>query len=65
MKNHTHAGVGIVIKNELNNYLEDVDPINDRLISMTFQSKKPISIIATYAFTSNGTEEEKNTSTPN
>ena len=49
-----------MIKNELNSFVEDVDPVNDRLITMTLKSVRPISILSTYSFTSNATEEEKN-----
>ena len=36
---NTHAGVGIIISNELRNYIEDIEPINDGIISLTIGSK--------------------------
>ena len=58
-KNHIAEGVGIIVKNEVVNLIEAIDPLNDRMISLTLAGKKPITIISTYAFTSNATEDEK------
>jgi hypothetical protein len=32
---HTDAGVAIVIAEELTNYMWDISPVNDRIISVT------------------------------
>ena len=48
----TNAGVGIVINNELANYVTDIEPIDERLMYMTMDGTIPINIIVTYMPTS-------------
>ena len=46
---YTPAGVGIVINNELRNYIEDIDPINDRIMSITLGNTMPTTFINNYS----------------
>ena len=48
---YTHAGVGIVINNELLNYIKEIEPINDRIMSITLGYTVPITIICNYSRT--------------
>ena len=59
-KNHTEAGVAIVIHNELINYIWDIQSYSDRLISVTLGYAIPISFISTYHYTSTAKSEDKN-----
>ena len=51
MNHYTHAGVGIVINNELANYIREIEPINDRIMSITLGYTVPITIICNYSRT--------------
>ena len=44
-----HHGVAIVIRNELRNYMLDVEDINERLMIMTLRGKIPLHAISAYA----------------
>ena len=57
--NYTEAGVGIVIDNELNNYIWDIHPYSNRLISMTLGYAISISFTSTYIPTSTA-DQDKN-----
>ena len=47
-KNHTNAGVAMVISDELSNCVEDIEPISDRLMYITFWHTVPITFINVY-----------------
>ena len=51
VNHYTHAGVGIVINNELLNYIREIEPINDRIMSITLGYTVPITIICNYSRT--------------
>lgn len=57
--NIEHHGVGMIIRNELRNYVKDVIPINSRLIILILRGIIPITIISTYAPTADKTDTEK------
>ena len=44
----TEAGVAIVIKNELKNYIWDVNPVSNRLMSISIGYAITISVISVY-----------------
>ena len=44
-----HHGVGIIIKNELRNYVVDVEPISERMMVLTLRGKITLYIISAYA----------------
>ena len=44
-----HAGVGIVIRHERRNYIDDVRAISNRILVLTLKGKVPIVIISAYA----------------
>ena len=50
-KEHHHAGVAIIIANKLNNFIDDIQQISERLMTITLKCSIPITIIATYAHT--------------
>ena len=50
-KDHHYAGVAIIVKNELQNYIEDIQPINERLMRITLSLAIPVTLIAVYAHT--------------
>ena len=56
---HTWAGVGIIIKNKLVKYIDNIAPHNDRIISITLKQKLKILGIGVYAPTSEASEEEQ------
>ena len=58
---YTTAGVGFVINNELKNYITDIEPVNDRLIAITFGYAAPLTIICNYSrpATKTSTTEQK------
>ena len=56
---HTEAGVAIVIHRDLSNYIWDIDPISDRIITITLGYSIPISFISAYAPTSAADTETK------
>ena len=45
---HTNAGVAIVVNNELLNYIQDIEPISDRLMYVTLGYTMPITLINVY-----------------
>ena len=56
---HTHAGVAIIIKNDLLNYIQDIQPINDRLMYITLEHIMPVTFINVYMPTAEHTTEVK------
>ena len=50
INDYTHAGVAIVISNELLNYIQDINPINDRIMTITLGYVKPLTIICNYSY---------------
>ena len=58
---YTTAGVGFVINNELKNYITDIEPINDRIIAITFGYAAPLTFICNYSrpATKTSTTEQK------
>ena len=56
---NTHAGVGIIINNELLNYTEDIEPINDRIMSIALSGTVPVTFICNYTPTAKASTEEK------
>ena len=50
-KQHHFAGVAIIVKNKLINYMEDIQPINERLMTITLNLAIPVTVIAVYAHT--------------
>ena len=56
---HTEAGVAIVIARELTNYMWDINPVNDRIMTITMGYSMPISFACAYAPTSAATTETK------
>ena len=57
---YTPAGVAIIVNNKLTKLIDDIQPINDRLISITFGSQTKLSIINNYAHTAAACTEDKN-----
>jgi len=53
------TGVGILIKSTLNNYIKEVIPVNDRIITITLNYTLPITFIGVYAPPSERTKKEK------
>ena len=58
-QNRCHHGVGVVVRNDLVKYIEDIEPINERLMYITFASSLPITLIITYMPTSIDNTENK------
>jgi exonuclease III len=58
-ENRCNHGVGIVIRSDLAKHIEDIEPINERLMYITPASTLPISIIVTYMPTSTENAEIK------
>ena len=56
---HTEAGVAIVIDNNWRNYIWDIQPYSDRLISITLGYSIPVSFISTYMPTASAETEKK------
>ena len=57
---NTNAGVAIVINNELLNYITDIEPISDRIMTITLGHIMPITFINNYSPTAtNYTIENK------
>ena len=56
---YTHAGVAIVINNELLNYIKEIEPINDRIMTIAFAGTLPTTFVCNYSPTAKATEEEK------
>ena len=52
------AGVGIVVENKYVQYIEDIEPINDRIIRMTLNGKMPVTILGIYLPQAGRPEEE-------
>lgn len=57
-EDRTH-GVGIVISNQLLNYMADIQPINDRLVTLTLGCSIPVNFICAYAPPSTHDTENK------
>ena len=55
------AGVAIVIKNKMIKHMEDIEPINDRLMTMKLKGTLQIKIINTYIPQAKRPGEEKDT----
>ena len=58
-KDHHFAEVAIVISNKWNNTIEDIQPINERIMYITLTHAIPSTMIAAHAPTAAGTEEGK------
>ena len=56
---NTNAGVGFIINNELKNYIEDIEPINDRIMTIPFVGTLPVTFICNYSPTAQATTDEK------
>ena len=54
-----YAGVAIVIRNELKNYIHDIEPINERIMWITFGYVVPITFINVYFYTATHRTEDK------
>ena len=52
------AGVGIVIENKYVQYIDDIEPISDRIIRMTLNGKMPVTLIGVYMPQAGRPEEE-------
>ena len=52
-------GVGVVIRNELRNYIKDVNCINERLMAVTLHGQVDIHLFTAYAPTAAATAQEK------
>ena len=52
-------GVAFVIRNELTNYIQDIIPINERLMIIKLKGTMSITIIVCYAPTANAETSEK------
>lgn len=44
-----HHGVGIIVNSKIRPYIKDIEPINERLMSITLSGKIDLHVIATYA----------------
>ena len=58
-KEKCHHGVGLVIRSDLAKHIEDIEPINERLMYMTIDGTIPINIIVAYMPTSIENTETK------
>ena len=58
--NRHDAGVGVIITNELRNYIHKIHPIHDRLMIMELNFAIPTTIIITYAPTAVASDTTKN-----
>ena len=47
-ENRCNHGVGTVIRNDLAKHIEDIEPIDERLMYITLASTLPINIVVTY-----------------
>ena len=54
-----HAGVGIVIRNELLHYVDDIQPLGERLMSIKLKAIVPVYIFTAYAPTAMAEERDK------
>ena len=52
-------GVGCVINNKIIQHIEDIEPINERIMTVTLKAILPIKIIICYAPIANRDTEEK------
>ena len=52
-------GVGLVMHNSFLQYIEDIEPINDRLMYITLKGTMPCTIICCYMAQSDRPSEEK------
>jgi len=53
------SGVAFVIRNTYLNYIKEITPVNDRIITMTLYAAMPITFISAYAPTADKTTEQK------
>ena len=51
--------MAIVIKNELRNYIRDIETIDERLMTLTLSGQIDVTIVAAYAPTAIATAEDK------
>ena len=51
ISNNPNAGVGIVIDNELLNYITEIEPIHDRIMTITLGHTMPITFFNCYGRT--------------
>ena len=58
-KQSTYAGVGIVIRTDLRNYVYDIEPISDRLMWITLGYVTPITFMNVYFYTAAHSTAEK------
>ena len=56
---NTHAGVAIVICNDLLNYIQEIEPIDDRIMYMTLGHTMPVTFVNVYAPTAEHDTETK------
>ena len=54
------GGVAIVMRNELRNYVTQVEPISDRIMSITLRGSMPVKVFSVYAHTAQTAEKHKN-----
>ncbi len=53
------AGVGMIINNKYIQHIDDIEPINDRLMRLTLKGSLPVTIINTYIPTADRPQQEK------
>jgi len=53
------SGVAFVIRNTFLNYVKEITPVNDRIITLTLYATMPITFISVYAPTADKTTEQK------
>ena len=56
-----HAGVAIVIRNELRNYIVQVAPVSDRIMYITLKGRRNMDVFSVYAPTAQADEQKKTT----
>ena len=54
-----HTGVAVVIRNELRNYINDVEPISDRMIKLKLKGVVLLTFLGAYAPTALATDATK------
>ena len=64
-ENKCHHGVGLVIRKDIAKHIEDIEPINERIMYITIDGTMKINIIVAYMPTSiDPIEEKKNIRNP-
>eukprot|EP00975_Prorocentrum_lima_P052654 11036505-Prorocentrum_lima.AAC.1 len=53
------TGVAIVISNDLTSNIQDVEPLNDRILRITLKGVVPYTFISAYAPTAQRSDQEK------